>query len=250
MQHGLMLLIISVVTIFTFILFVDPISQDPAYHQFVDQRQLFDIPNAWNVLSNLPFLLVGLAGCICIVKWNKGHLVATENHNYLVLFVGVLLTGIGSAYYHWEPTNNTLIWDRLPMAISFMALFSAIIAERIHLRIGLYLLYPLVLLGISSVFYWGWTESLGRGDLRPYAIVQFLPLILILLIIWTHPPRFTRAHDFVWVIVFYGLSKLFEFLDMVIFSLGGLISGHAIKHLLAALAAFWLLRMFLYRKPV
>jgi hypothetical protein len=39
-----------------------PIPQDPSYHQFADQRTLLGIPNFWNVVSNLPFVLVGAIG--------------------------------------------------------------------------------------------------------------------------------------------------------------------------------------------
>ena len=39
---------------------LDPIPQDLAYHNFADTRALFGLPNAYDVLSNIPFLLVGV----------------------------------------------------------------------------------------------------------------------------------------------------------------------------------------------
>src|SRR5262245_63120081 len=88
-----------------------PIPQDPSYHQFADQRTLLGIPHFWNVVSNLPFVLVGAIGL-----WQFGR-----DRASFVLFLGVFLTGFGSAYYHWDPNDDTLFWDRLPMALTFMA---------------------------------------------------------------------------------------------------------------------------------
>ena len=99
---------------------------------------------------------------------------------YLVFFVGVALVSVGSAYYHWAPSNDRLLWDRLPMSIAFMAFCSAIIADRIDAKAGnVWLLPVLIGLGLASLVYWNWTKSLGRGDLRFYGFVQFYPMIAI-----------------------------------------------------------------------
>ena len=52
----------------------------------------------------------------------------------VILFLGILLTGFGSAYYHLDPTISTLFWDRLPMAVSFMAILAIGIEERVDAK--------------------------------------------------------------------------------------------------------------------
>ena len=52
-------------------------------------------------------------------------------------------------------------------------------------------------------------------------------------------------------LAFYGLAKLLETFDRQIFALdGGLVSGHTLKHLAAAMAGVWLVRMVWKRKAV
>ena len=108
------------------LLLVPPIPQPQDYHQFADQRTLFGIPNFWNVASNLPFIFIGAAGL-----WHvRVHFAAR------IFFLGVFLTGFSSSYYHWSPDDTGLFWDRLPMAIAFMAILADVIEERIDARVG------------------------------------------------------------------------------------------------------------------
>jgi hypothetical protein len=230
--------------------FVSPIPQDQAYYDFADIRTMLGIPNALDVLSNLPFVFVGVAGLVLIGKRFFTKTATPVDPMYFVFFIGVLLTGFGSGYFHIEPNNATLVWDRLPMTIAFMGLFSAIIAERISLNVGRALCIPLLAFGIFSIWYWQWTEIHGVGDLRPYALVQFLPMVLIPLILWLFSPRYTRGYDFIITIGWYGLSKLSEALDKVIFSVGSVVSGHSLKHIFAAIGTYWILRMVFKREEI
>jgi len=100
------------------VLFVPRIPQDPAYHQFADNRTLFGIPNFWNVVTNIPFVLVGIFGLARLAR------VVALRSGYLIICLGIVLVAVGSAYYHLAPSTPTLTWDRLPMTIVFMALFS------------------------------------------------------------------------------------------------------------------------------
>src|SRR6185295_1275022 len=166
-----------------------PIPQDLAYHRFADTREIAGIPNFWNVVSNLPFLVVGLLG---LARYSR--LVHDESKSgYLFLCSGVFLVGLGSAYYHQAPSNATLLWDRLPMTVAFMAVFSMLLGERVIARYRGVWLGLLVLLGIGAAVYWSWSESLGRGDLRPYALVQFLPILLMPLILLLFPARYINS---------------------------------------------------------
>lgn len=229
--------------------------QPPGYHQFADQRTLLGIPNFFNVFSNVAFLLVGGAGVVLLLRNRSPHasqplLDHSVRWPYLVLFAAVALTCVGSAYYHLAPDNLRLTWDRLPMSVGFMALLAAMISERIHPRAGTVLLGPLVLAGIASVLYWQWSETAGSGNLWPYVAVQSFAVVAVLLIVVLFPPRYSRGTDVLVAIALYALAKGAEFYDKEIFSAGQLVGGHALKHLFAALAILWILRMIWKRGPV
>ena len=207
---------------------VGAITQDPAYHLFADQRNLLAIPHAHNVLSNLPFALFGGLGLITLLSRHVDA--GAERGMYLVFFSAVFLTAFGSGYYHLEPNDLTLVWDRLPMAIGFMSILAAVVSERINPRLGRALLPWLLAGGIASVFYWHWFD-----DLRLYALVQFGSLLALVAILLLHR---RRGSGLLWLaLAFYALAKLLEATDEQIFMLSDeLISGHALKHLAAAAA--------------
>ena len=232
-----------------------PIPQDPAYHDFADRRRFLGIPSALNVLSNVPFVLVGALGWTFLLRQGRqradGPLTeAWERSPFGILFAGIALTGFGSAYYHLAPGNVTLFWDRLPLTIVFMSLLALVIAERIGLAAGRRLLPLLLLAGAGSVLYWLLGELKGAGDLRPYGLVQFFPLVAIPLLLLLFPPRYTRGADLVGALAWYALAKLFELLDAQIFAVGGIVSGHTLKHLASAVAMYWILRMVERRRPL
>jgi hypothetical protein len=216
-----------------------PIPQDPAYHAFADRRRVLGIPNTFNVLSNVPLAVIGIVGLAAVARARAGW----EHAAFLLLFAGVALTGVGSAYYHAAPTTATLFWDRLPMTVAFMALFVLTLGERVSPRAGPWLLPAAVMIGVASVVSWRLGESAGAGDLRLYGLVQFLPAVLIPLALVLFPMHWLRTSDLLGAVGWYALAKLCEVLDRPIFALGGIISGHTLKHLAAATAAAWLLRV-------
>lgn len=227
------ILLISIISLsITGMFFVAPIAQDPHYHMFADQRTLCGINHFWNVMSNLPFLLVGIYGLLRLRKIE----IPSIKSAYVVFCLGVILVCFGSGYYHYSPDNHTLVWDRLPMTIAFMALFSLLLHERVLANPKTFMLIPLLIIGAASVFYWDWTESQGQGDLRFYALVQFLPIILIPLILWIYPKRYFNAGYLLWAFVFYFLAKLLEHFDLSIFHILDEMSGHSLKHVSAAIA--------------
>jgi hypothetical protein len=236
------------VAVLVSLLVLAPLPQDPAYHQFGESRTLLGVPNFWNVVSNLPFLVVGSAG---VWQLLRGRLVvdASLKLAFLFVFLGVALTGFGSAYYHLEPANDRLIWDRLPMAVAFMALFAAVIGERTRPPVGNVLLGPFLLLGTGSVLLWYLGEHHGAGNLLPYLAVQFYPLVLMPLLLLLTPARFTRGGDYLVSFGWYGLAKLLEQKDGWIYAQLGQVGGHPLKHVAAAMGALWILRMLRLRKP-
>lgn len=220
------ILLILTGSLFAALWIIEPIPQDPLYHQFADFRMFWGIPNALNVITNLPFLLVGILGL-------KKCFRSLPN---VILFAAIFLTGIGSSYYHLDPNSQTLLWDRLPMAIGFIAFLDIIISEHLGQYTGRITLLPLLILGVGSVLVWYWLD-----DLRLYAAVQFGSFLLILVIVWLFPNKKENSLLLFGIFGWYGLAKLFEYLDFQIFALGNFISGHSLKHLAAALATYWIL---------
>lgn len=217
------------------LLLLPPIAQDQSYHDFADQRTFLGIPHFWNVVSNIPFVAVGAAGL-----WQLRRDPAID-----VFFLGILLTGFGSAYYHLHPSDLTLFWDRLPMAVSFMAILANAIDERVDAKAGAALLWPLVAVGVFSILLWRWT-----GDLRLYGWVQFFPGLALPLIFLLFPPQYSGTSDWLVAAALYALAKVFEFSDHAIYAIGSILSGHTLKHIAAAAACFVILRHFQKRRPI
>lgn len=232
-------------------LFVPPIAQWPEYHDFADRRAWLGIPNFADVVSNLLFSLVGLMG-LRRLAWDRGRLFLDprEAAPWFVFFLGLVLLGPASAWYHLAPSNAGLMVDRLAMSVVFMAWLAIHLSERISPRLGILALPWLLALGVGAVLYWYVSELAGRGDLRPWGYVQFWPVLLILLLIWRTPPRYSRSGDIPAVFAFYATALLAEWLDRPLFTWTGFVSGHTLKHVLAALGSYWALRWLIQRQAL
>ena len=230
------------------VLGMDPIPQDPAYHQFADQRTLFGIANFWNVATNVPLVVVGLLGMWRLVRGGAPGYLPQLTAVYLAFFGGVFLTGLGSAYYHIEPRNLSLLFDRLPMIVLFVSFFSMIWGEHVSPSAGRKMIGPMIVVGLAAVGYWYWSELQGQGDLRFYGLVVFVPNLLVFLIMLLYRSMLTRV-GYIWsVLAFYGIARVTELLDRQIYELLGGFSGHSIKHLAAAMATFLLFMAIDFRK--
>jgi hypothetical protein len=211
-----------------------PIPQDLGYHNFADSRKLRIFPNAGNVLSNVFFILSGIAGLLRL---------RSSRHLFLwrFFYCSIILVGIGSAYYHLAPTNSSLVFDRIPMTLSFTSLIALVIAERMSGRAGRYLLIPLVLSGVASVVYWYGTELRGSGDLRSYIAVQYLPILIIPILIVLFPEkRCPIDRALILLLIGYCIAKLCELEDGSIYLLTHhFLSGHTLKHITAGLAVLF-----------
>jgi hypothetical protein len=223
------------------LLSVKPFGQNPDYHNFADRRAFFGIPNFFDVASNLAFLIVGALGLKVCFESDSGRL----RNAWIVMFAGITLVSVGSAYYHWNPNSQTLVWDRLPMTIGFMGLFVALLGEYISEKFSV-LLVPAILMGLSSVLCWYWFD-----DLRFYYWVQIVPLLTILFILILYRPRYSHQWLLLLALVFYALAKAAEVGDGEIFALSGnLVSGHTIKHILSAFGCLSILFMLKKRKKL
>lgn len=242
-RHRLYLLGLMTVLAVAGVYAIPHIPQSVTYHNFCDTRTLAGIRNFANVISNLPFVIVGLIGLLSVKRSVAPRNIAVI---YISLFAGIILTGFGSAYYHGYPDNNTLVFDRLPMTIVFMSLLAAVAGESIDTRIGALTLAPLLLTGIASVLWWHYTERAGAGDLRLYVLVQYYPMILIpAIFILFPPPAGQKAWlPLLYAAAWYAIAKVFEQFDCNIYSTLGFVSGHSLKHLAAAISTWFLVKRF------
>lgn len=225
----------------------------PGYHDFADKRTLLGIQNAQDVLSNIPFFVVGIWGFLWlnVKKGRSVFLDKRERIPYLVFFAGVTLTAVGSFWYHMAPSDDRLPWDLLPMTCSFTSMVVVTFIERVNLRAGVFALVPALLLGILSVVYWMITTSLGDGDYKFYLFVQFFSPVLLALIIGLFRPRYSGTGYLAIAFGFYVTAKIFEEFDYSIYRhLGRLVSGHSLKHVTAAIACYWIFKMLQNRHPL
>lgn len=241
------LTIITLIALYWFFT-TTPIPQDLSYHDFGDKRIVFGIPNFLNVISNIFFFVFGFTGLYKTILTDDFQLIDELRTVYIVLFSAVVMIAFGSGYYHLWPENWTLMWDRLPMSVVFMALFTIIIGEFISVRLGKVLFMPLISAGIISVLYWYFSESRGEGDLRFYALIQFYSLLIIIIILASFRSHFSHRKAYWLLLALYGLSKVFEIYDVVIFRFTGFLSGHTLKHVFAAIALSVLLILYEKRR--
>lgn len=214
-----------------------PILQWADYHRFADARAWGFVPNAANVLSNLPFLLAGGWGLLRLVRIRDA---GPARRAWLVFSAALLFTAFGSAAYHWAPSDETLAFDRLPIAWACASLLCALLAERVDPRwaAGPVVAGALLAATLSVAAWW------SGGDLRLYAAVQFLPMLLVPAALALRLPP-THEHvvagrDWCIVLALYALAKLLESADHAVMASVSPLSGHTLKHLLAAAAAGWI----------
>jgi len=217
-----------------------PVAQNVGFHRFADQRVILGVPNFFDVTSNVAFLLVGAAG-LAFCHADRG---LSLRGAWLTCFAGVAIVSAGSAYYHLNPNNATLVWDRLPITIAFMGLLAAVLGEYVDERLGKILLVPAVALGLLSVLYWHWFD-----DLRLYAWIQLVPMLTIPVVMILFRHRYTHQWLLLLALALYGLAKLAEVYDREVFALAQLLSGHTLKHLIAALSCYAVLASLTLRKP-
>ena len=207
------------------------LEQPPAYHAFADTRGWAGVPNVANVVSNALFVIAAALVATLAVKPRSG-LGGAARAGLAVTAAGLLLTAAGSAYYHWRPDNATLVWDRLPLTVTFAGLLALVLAQRVSERLAWAALPTLVLLGLASVRYWQ-----ASGNVTPYGVLQIGTMIaLFLIVVLTRRPD--DPFPWWWLIVGYGVAKLAETFDAAVFeATRGALSGHTLKHLAAGIAA-------------
>ena len=212
-----------------------PIRQDPSYHRFADTRAVLGIANGLNVLSNVAFAVVGLLGLAAVARAPAAAFTDRWTRlPYAALFGGTALTAIGSSYYHLAPDDARLVWDRLPMTIAFMGLATAVVAERVGVPAAKRGFVPLLAFGVASVGFWYGTELRGAGDLRPYVVAQFGTLVLVAVLAAVRPDPRPGRRSLAAALVLYAVAKAVEMADGEVLAVTGVVSGHTLKHVVAA----------------
>lgn len=206
-----------------------PIPQDLAYHNFADQRTVF-INNFYDVCSNLVFILIGLY--FLSLKKNR------NNYNIIIKMMSLtmILVGLGSAYYHYNPNNDTLVWDRLPMALAFSTLLYVVLCDNSVIKNNSLVLYSGQLVSILSVIWWALYD-----DLRYYGLVQFgsILVVVILLLKKCGGKKMALKDRYLgYSIILYIFAKVFENYDQQIYMILP-ISGHTLKHLIAGWGSYY-----------
>ncbi|KAB1207041.1 hypothetical protein CJ030_MR7G011362 [Morella rubra] len=269
---------------FVVLMIVTPaIPQSQAYHDFADKREFFGkiplsyrvsdspyvsvffccdkrlvekfstgIPNTLNVVSNFPFFVIGVIGLVLCYRGNYFRLsLQGELWGWTFFYIGVAAVAFGSSYYHLKPNDARLVWDRLPMTVAFTSIIAIFIIERIDEKKGTISIIPLLMAGIISILYWRQGRYLFLwffDDLRPYAVVQFVPCIAIPVMAILLPPMYTHSTYWLWAAGFYLLAKVEEAADKVIYRWTyHIVSGHTLKHLCAAMVPVFLILMLAKR---
>lgn len=205
------------------------VAQQANYHGFADQQVRWGLPHAADVLSNLAFAVMALTGARRLAF---AHLDTTQRSLGALTCTGLLLTAACSSWYHLWPDDAGLVVDRLGMSFAFAGLIG-LAACRTSRRAGV-AMAALVLLGAPvsvAVF-------AASGDLLPWAVLQGGGMVLLLAM------AAVRHHDALpvrWglVIAAYALAKLLELGDHAIWeATGQWVSGHSLKHVVAALAVW------------
>lgn len=213
-----------------------PIAQLSNYHDFADHSVAFGIPHFADVASNLGFALVAAWGWTQLAPASSQAEIAPGWAGYRLFLIGLFLTALGSSWYHLAPDNASLVWDRLPIALACAGLLAGVRADT-QRRDSTRFAAGLALFAVLSVSWWYVTEMSGAGDLRPYLLLQGLPILLIPLWQWIYDaPRADRL-AFGGALALYILAKLVELNDHQIAAALGSISGHTLKHLIATGAA-------------
>jgi hypothetical protein len=212
---------------------IHPLAQPQDYHHFADARTLWHVPNAADVLSNL---FIALSGFACLL-WASAqvHERSLLAVGITVAGIGLVLTGFGSTFYHWHPTDARLVWDRLPMTIVFAGILLCLWSSATLVRATWVQAALVVGAALGTVWFW-----VVKDSLWPYALLQFGGIFAVLYLVARK--RVLGASAWWRVMQWYGLAKVFEHFDKGIWSLTGhLVSGHTLKHLACGAAGFAIL---------
>jgi hypothetical protein len=219
------------------------IPQHDNYHAFADQRPLFNLPFAADVTSNLPFALAGIYGLVLILRQKYVGLGNIQLRLFGLSFIGLILTMAASGFYHVAPNNFGLSIDRLGMTSAFAGIVGLAISGRVSDRAGQAGALAILVFGPLAVAHWYET-----GNLWLWSVVQGGGMLALLLLALRPARPDCFPVQLGWIIALYVLAKILEGLDHQIYAWShSMISGHTLKHLAAAAAAWPLIRALRFK---
>ena len=222
------------------------IEQPQSYHQFGDTRTLLGIPNAFDVLSNLTILAPGLLGLALVYDRRKSEYRYHHRFEPMILatlFGGMVITAFGSMWFHLEPSDATLVWDRLAMTIIMTGYCSLVVSDRFSPSVAQRMHFPLLIFGLLTVLFWYF-----NGDLRPYFLFKFQAPILVVILLFWGEESYDRAGDYLVSMFFFLVASILEYGDIIVFDALGILSGHTLKHFTAGIGFYWIMRMISRRQ--
>ncbi|XP_061374851.1 uncharacterized protein LOC133317067 [Gastrolobium bilobum] len=228
-----------------FLLFTPRIPRSPKHHQFVDMRNLFGVPNTLNVMTNLPFLVVGVLGFVLALEGGFFNISSQgEVWGWVLFYAGIAGVAFGSAYYHLKPDDHRVLWDTLPMMVAFSSLLSSLVAERLGQRIGLCCMFALIVAALLCVVY----ERI-YNDIRLSMVFQLILPLAIPVIASVYRSKYTHSRYWFLSTGIYLLAKFEGVTDRKLYHVNNyIISGHSLEHLCLALIPILLSVMLIYRE--
>jgi hypothetical protein len=227
-------------------LFYGPISQPQEYHDFADDREILGVPNALDVMSNLAIIYPGVVGLAFIHESrNRSQVSEDEISIQITLFSGMILTFAGSVWFHLDPTDSTMLWDRLGMSVVIGSCISLLIHDMWDRNLAAKIHLPIIIASIVSVLWWPVFD-----DLRVYFIVKHHPFILFPIFLLCGRRIYDKVSGYYWALSMFLLATIFEFADQQIFEITGIISGHTLKHIAAGIGLWFLMVMIRDRELI
>jgi hypothetical protein len=227
-------------------LFYGPISQPQEYHDFADDREILGVPNALDVMSNLAIIYPGVVGLAFIHESrNRTQVSEDEISIQITLFSGMILTFAGSVWFHLDPTDSTMLWDRLGMSVVIGSCISLLIHDMWDRNLAAKIHLPIIIASIVSVLWWPVFD-----DLRVYFIVKHHPFILFPIFLLCGRRIYDKVSGYYWALSMFLLATIFEFADQQIFEITGIISGHTLKHIAAGIGLWFLMVMIRDRELI
>lgn len=199
-------------------------------HPFADTRSAWGLPNALDVLSNLPFAALGWCGMV----WTRRvDLPAAVKASLRLLWWGLWLTCAGSSCYHWAPSASSLVADRLGMSVAFVGMLGLSLASRLSEVPHRRLCAGLCLVGFGSA-----ALPLANHNVAPWLVLQWGGMLwLASAAAKPTPGAQALPVSYGWVVLAYGVAKLLELHDADVWQLSHQgVAGHTLKHVVAAAA--------------
>ena len=216
-----------------------PVPAGALTHQHADNRSWLGIPNAANVLVNVPIFWCAAWGW-CATRtspWTRSLRLPWQGFHLWVMLASLL-----AAMYHAAPSDAGYIASHVCSAGAALMLSFGLMAERLDRRWGamtscVLAALVVVAIGVASDY----EQRLGGGiDVRPFLLLQAVPLLLVVAGTLRLPPDRPRRSAWVVLLALYAGARLLEWADAPVFTITGWISGHTLMHACTGLIVAWM----------